>query len=75
MDEPIDYGKVAKHLKRTRGLPSVEITTPYQSNWLDNAKAKFLLDWRPKIDLKQLVDKAWSYNRTDDDPRKIWYPG
>jgi nucleoside-diphosphate-sugar epimerase len=75
MDEPIDYGKVAEHLKRTRGLPSVEITTPYQSNWLDNAKAKFLLDWRPKIDLKQLVDKAWSYNRADDDPRKIWYPG
>ena len=75
MDEPVDYRKVAQFLQETRGLPSVEVKTQYQSTWLDNAKAKFLLDWKPKIDLKQLIEKAWSYDRTEEDPRKIWYPG
>ena len=75
MDEPVDYRKVAQFLQETRGLPSVEVKTQYQSTWLDNAKAKFLLDWKPKIDLKQLIEKAWSYDRAEEDPRKIWYPG
>ena len=75
MDEPVDYRKAAEYLAQTRGLPSVDVGTPYQSTWLDNSKAKFLLDWRPKIDLKQLVDLAWDYQRAEDDPRKVWYPG
>jgi nucleoside-diphosphate-sugar epimerase len=75
MDEPVDYRKVAEYLMETKGLPSVDVKTQYQSTWLDNAKAKFLLDWKPKIDLKQLIEKAWSYERSEDDPRKIWYPG
>lgn len=75
MDEPVDYRRVAQFLQETKGLPSVEVKTQYQSTWLDNAKAKFLLDWKPKIDLKKLIEKAWSYDRAEDDPRKIWYPG
>lgn len=75
MDEPVDYREVAMYLEETRKLPSVEISTPYQSTWLDNTKAKFLLDWRPEIDLKLLIDKAWSYQRSPDDARKVWYPG
>ena len=75
MDEPVDYRKVAEYLQETRSLPSVDVVTPYQSTWLDNAKAKFLLDWKPQIDLKQLIDKAWDFQRAADDPRKVWYPG
>jgi len=75
MDEPVDYRKVAEYLHETKGLPWIDVKTQYQSTWLDNAKAKFLLDWKPKIDLKQLMEKAWSYDRATDDPRKIWYPG
>jgi nucleoside-diphosphate-sugar epimerase len=75
MDEPIDYQEVADHLRETRGLPAVEIRTPYCSTWLDNTKAKFLLDWRPRYDCKRLIEEAWSYKRGHDDPRKIWYPG
>ena len=22
-----------------------------------------------------LIESAWEYQRADDDPRKIWYPG
>jgi len=75
MDEPVDYRKVAEYLQETRNLPSVDVVTPYQSTWLDNVKAKFLLDWKPQIDLKQLIDKAWDFQRAADDPRKVWYPG
>ena len=75
MDNPVDYGEVSEYLKETRGLESVPIKTQYHSTWLDNAKAKFLLGWQPKIDLKNLIDLSWDYKRDSDDPRKIWYPG
>ncbi len=75
MDEPVDYARVAEHLHRTRGLPSVAIRTPYHSTWLDNTKAKFLLGWRPRYDLPRLIEEAWEYRRAPDDPRVVWYPG
>jgi nucleoside-diphosphate-sugar epimerase len=75
MDEPVDYGEVGRYLAETRGLPTVEVRTPYHSTWLDNAKAKFLLGWRPLFDLKRMIDSAWDYQRDPDDPRLIWYPG
>jgi UDP-glucose 4-epimerase len=75
MDEPVDYGELAAYLKTSRGLPSVEMRTPYHSTWLDNTKAKFLLGWRPAYDLKKMTDTAWEYRRAPDDPRVVWYPG
>jgi UDP-glucose 4-epimerase len=75
MDEPVDYGELAAYLSESRGLPSVRVETPYQSTWLDNTKAKFLLEWRPRYDLRRMTDEAWSYSRPADDPRIIWYPG
>jgi len=75
MDEPVNYAEVAAYLHATRGLPSVEIPSPYQSTWLDNTKAKFLLGWRPRYDLPKLIDAAFSYQRPPDDPRHVWYPG
>jgi nucleoside-diphosphate-sugar epimerase len=75
LDEPIDYGAVARYLADSRGLPSVGVPTPYHSTWLDNAKAKFLLGWRPEYDLQKLIDSTWNYQRAADDPRMVWYPG
>ncbi|MEO8900380.1 MAG: NAD(P)-dependent oxidoreductase [Polyangiaceae bacterium] len=75
MDEPVDYGELARYLGETRGLPAVPVQTPYFSTWLDNAKAKFTLNWRPKYDLKRMVEAAWTYQRAADDPRVVWYPG
>lgn len=75
MDEPVDYRALADYLAQTRGLPCVDIRTPYHSTWLDNTKAKFLLGWRPAYDLPKLVESAWEYRRAADDPRVIWYPG
>ncbi len=75
MDEPVDYGELAAYLETTRGLPSVRVKTPYQSTWLDNTKAKFLLGWRPQYDLRRLTDAAFDHVRAPDDPRITWYPG
>ena len=75
MDEPVDYGELAAYLKKTRGLPSVPVPTPYRSTWLDNTKAKFLLGWRPRYDLARMTDAAYDYARAATDPRVIWYPG
>jgi len=75
MDEPVDYGAVASYLSKTRKLPAVEIPSRYHSNWMDNAKARFLLNWRPRYDLASLIDSAWDYVRSANEPRRIWYPG
>jgi nucleoside-diphosphate-sugar epimerase len=75
MDEPVDYGELGAYLARSRGLPTVGVRTPYHSTWLDNTKAKLLLGWRPRYDLRRMTDEAWSYQRASDDPRMIWYPG
>jgi nucleoside-diphosphate-sugar epimerase len=75
MDRPVDYAEVAAYLKRTRGLKSIDIPSNYHSNWMDNSKAKFQLAWRPAYDVEKLIDSAWEYQRSPDDPRKVWYPG
>lgn len=75
MDGPVDYGEVADHLARTRHLGSVDMPSQYHSNWMDNAKAKYLLGWQPKYDLEMLIDSAWQYERSENDPRTVWYPG
>lgn len=75
MDEPVNYQKVADYLHETRGYPAVKIQSEYHSTWLDNAKAKFLLGWQAKYDLSRLIDEAYDYQRDENDPRIIWYPG
>jgi nucleoside-diphosphate-sugar epimerase len=75
MNEPVDYGELGAYLKRTRGLEPIPVKTPYQSTWLDNSKAKFLLGWRPQYDLQKMTDAAFDYQRAPGDERKIWYPG
>jgi UDP-glucose 4-epimerase len=75
MDEPVDYGQAAQYLAEKYQLPSIEIGSVYHSTWLDNAKARFLLNWRPEYDLSKMIDEAWAYQRTEDEPRIIWYPG
>jgi nucleoside-diphosphate-sugar epimerase len=75
MDEPVDYGELGAYLTESRGLRTVGVRTPYHSTWLDNTKAKFLLGWRPRYDLRRMADEAWGYQRAPGDPRVVWYPG
>ncbi|KQV81712.1 NAD(P)-dependent oxidoreductase [Rhizobium sp. Root1220] len=75
MDRPVDYGEVAAYLARRRGLNSVDIASQYHSNWMDNSKARYLLNWRPVYDLEMLIDSAWGYERSEEEPRIVWYPG
>jgi len=75
MDRPINYRDVAKYIKSSRGLPSVDVPSKFYSNWMDNNKAKYFLGWRPEYDMKKLVNSAWEYNRPENEPRTVWYPG
>lgn len=75
MDEPVDYAEVGAYLAATRGLPTIPVRGPYVSNWMDNARARAELGWRPRYDLRKLIDAAWDYQRPPGDPRKVWYPG
>jgi len=75
MDEPVDYAEIAAYLARTRSMDAIVVPTPFHSNWLDNSKAKQHLAWRPENDFERLVERAWSYRRAADEPRKVWYPG
>lgn len=75
MNRPLDYETVARRLGQLRHLPSVDIPTPFHSNWLDNSKARHLLGWEPHYDAISLVDAAYAYSRAADDPRKVWYVG
>ena len=56
MDEPVHYRKVAEHLAETRQLDNVDVSTEFHSTWLDNSKARFLLNWSPEYDLTRLID-------------------
>lgn len=75
MTEPVDYGAVAEHLKRTRGRPWIDVPSRFHSTWMDNSRARFELGWRPQYDLERLIEASWAYERAPGDPRKIWYPG
>jgi UDP-glucose 4-epimerase len=75
MDEPVDYGAVADYLRRTRGRNSIDIPSRFHSNWMDNSKAKYALGWRPEYTLERLIESAWEYQRSPNDPRVVWYPG
>lgn len=75
MDEPVDYASVGEYLNTTRGLPTIHVPTPYHSTWLDNAKARFLLNWKPVYDTPKLIEAAYNYKRPQNEPRIIWYPG
>ncbi len=75
MDRPVDYGDLGALLAARQGLQPIEIDTPFHSNWLDNSKAKLMLGWAPEVTLEQMIDRAWRYERADNDPRIIWYPG
>jgi len=75
LDEPVDYHEMGDYLAETRGYNTIEIPSQFHSTWLDNAKAKFLLDWRPQYNLKRMIDEAFDYERAEDDPRIVWYPG
>lgn len=75
MDEPVHYGKMGAYLARTRGYATINVPSEFHSTWLDNTKAKFLLDWHPEYDLERLIDAAFDYQRSPDDPRIVWYSG
>lgn len=75
MNQPMNYGRAAALLMQTGGLERVDIAISFRSNWISNARAWAELVWHPLNDLEVLIERAWSFERSSDEPRRIWYPG
>jgi len=75
MTDPVDYGAVAEILQRERGMQPAIISTPFYSNVLCNSKARQILRWRQRFGLEELVSAAFEFDRSNDEPRRVWYPG
>ena len=75
MDQPVDYGLVRRYLEKSRGIESVPVATDQHSVWLDNARAREVLRWRPSYDTLRLVDDAWNHQPGPGDERLVYYPG
>ena len=74
-DEPVDYAAAGEYLRRHHGCEPVPVPTDLHSTWLDNARARHVLGWRPRYDLPRLIDAAWAHRRAPEDERVVWYPG
>lgn len=75
MDAPVDYGLAATIADQRFGMRSVRVATPFFSNWLSNHKVRLHLGWAPSLDLERMMVEAWSYRRSPQEPRVVWYPG
>lgn len=75
MDEPFDYGRAAAYISNRFGHESVEIPTPFHSVWMDNTKARQMLNWSPKFNTQSLVDAAWAFQRASGSRRELVYAG
>lgn len=75
MEEPFDYGRAAAYISNRFGHEAVEIPTPFHSVWIDNMKARQLLNWSPKLNTQSLVDAAWAFQPANGSRREVVYPG
>ena len=75
MDEPFDYGHAAAYISERFGHGSVEIPTPFHSVWIDNTKARQMLNWSPRFNTQSLIEAAWEFLPSKGSRREIVYPG
>jgi nucleoside-diphosphate-sugar epimerase len=59
MAEPFDYVRTAAYVARRLGVEVVDLVDPVGQDFaIDVAKAGYLLGYRPKVDIRGLVDRA-----------------
>ena len=75
MDEPVDYRQVAEYLHETRGYPFGRDQDTVLVNLAGQQQSEVPARMETAFDLKRLIEEAWSYQRSDTDPRHVWYPG
>jgi len=59
MPEPFDYVETAGYLADRLGIETIDLVDPVgQDFWIDIAKARQVLGYRPQYDIRALIDKA-----------------
>ena len=65
MNEPFDYVEAAEYAARHLGIETLELVDPVgQDFYIDIAKARCVLGYKPKYDIFSLIDKAIEFRRS-----------
>ena len=67
MAEPFDYVQTAAYVAERLGIEVVELVDPVGQDFaIDVSKAGYLLGYRPRVDVRALVDRAVDFRRSGD---------
>ncbi|MCE5302961.1 MAG: NAD(P)-dependent oxidoreductase [Planctomycetaceae bacterium] len=65
MDSPFNYVEAAEHLAKQMNIETIDLVDPVgQDFFIDNAKARYRLGFKPKYDIFSLIDKAVEFRRS-----------
>ncbi|MEN6405606.1 MAG: NAD(P)-dependent oxidoreductase [Thermoguttaceae bacterium] len=64
MDSPFNYVEAAQHLAKRMHIETIDLIDPVGQDFcIDNAKARYVLGFKPKYDIFSLIDKAIEFRR------------
>jgi nucleoside-diphosphate-sugar epimerase len=65
MAEPFDYVETAEYLASALGIEVIELVDPVGQDFaIDVAKARYVLGYKPEIDIRGLIDRAVQFRRS-----------
>ena len=65
MEEPFDYVETAAYVAGRLGIDTVELVDPVGHDFcIDITKARYVLGYRPQVDIRGLVDRAIEFRRS-----------
>ena len=71
MAEPFDYVETAAYLAEQLDVDIVDLVDPIGHDfYIDIAKARYLLGYRPRLDIQSLIDQAIAFRRSGRTPRQ-----
>ena len=71
MDEPFDYVASACYVAKQLGVETLDLVDPVGKDfYIDTAKARCVLGYKPQYDIYRLIDKAIAFRRSDSKRRE-----
>ncbi|HID23142.1 MAG TPA: hypothetical protein EYP14_12170 [Planctomycetaceae bacterium] len=65
MNDPFDYVETARYVGERLGIDVIELVDPVGQDFcIDVTKAKYVLGYRPEVDIFSLVDRAIEFRRS-----------
>ena len=65
MQDPFDYAEAARYAAERLGIGLIELVDPVGQDFsIDIAKARYVLGYRPKYDIRGLIDRAVEFRQS-----------